>query len=356
MGGGGIGGDAQTFIDHFWGAYCKQIMTCTVADNDAIGERLLLGTEARCLEAFREILGEEPPTRDLLAQIEAGTVRFVPEAADACIAEASDCKWGGYFPNGPACRAVFEGTVPVGGACNRWEECAGAAYCDHTDGCPGRCALLGEPGEPCNSRWDCNPGDGYAVCDWDANDTCARLPIGPRAELNEPCTVDPLLVTEFVVCENGLFCDAGDGTSPTGVCRMPIGDGEACDSSNDVCDGNRRCVDQTSCETIVIARSVGDACDSTANVYCDVYSGLTCVAGRCELFGDGTVGSDCRDSDIYQRVTCNDGLYCARDPLDPYMADGTCQTLLDTDAPCEAADECASGACDGTCAPRYCDG
>ena len=232
-GGGGDGGETQTFLDRLWGAYCKQIMTCAISNNDVLVQRLYFGTEAACLEALRELLGDEPPTYDLLARIDSGTVRFVPEMADACITEASDCMWEGYFSNGPACRAVFEGTVPVGGDCNRWEECAGAAYCDHTDGCPGRCALLGEPGAPCNSRQQCSPGDGYAVCDWSANDTCRRLSIGPRAGLDEPCTADAVAATEFVLCEDGLFCDAEDVGSTTGICRMPIAVDEACDSSND---------------------------------------------------------------------------------------------------------------------------
>lgn len=357
-GSGGEGGDGtgetRAFLDRLWGAYCKQVMTCAIGDDDVIAQRVYFGTETGCLELLRELLGEEPPTYDLLAGVEAGTIRLVPEQEEACLAEAADCMWKGYFSNGPACRAVFEGTVPVGGACRRWEECAGAAYCDHTAGCPGRCALLGEPGAPCGGNDQCNPGDGYAVCDYEANDTCRRLSIRPRAALNEPCTASPHEATELVVCQGGLWCDPGDGSSPNGICRPPVAEGEACDAADDLCAGNATCFDEMRCEPVVIVQNAGGACDSATGVYCNALRGLTCVEGLCERFGDGTVGSACQDSDFYQRVTCNHGLYCA--PTAPYYPEGTCQPLLDADAPCETNDECASGTCTGTCAESYCDG
>ena len=233
-----------------------------------------MGTEARCAEILSELLGEEPATQDLLAKIAAGAVDFVPERVDACLAETAGCRWLGQLGTDPACRSVFEGEVPLGEPCERWEDCAGRAYCNHESGCPGVCTALGAPGATCEVDEDCDPGSGYSFCDFSGTEpVCNRLAYGAQAALDEDCTVSLEAASEIVQCASGLWCDPGDGTLPTGTCRSPIANGQPCDSPDDVCAGGDICLDDTSCELPQIAREAGDACDEAASVHCDPFEG-----------------------------------------------------------------------------------
>jgi hypothetical protein len=353
-GSGGEGGDggARSFFDDLWAAYCTYLFTCKIPNDDHIGQRLFMGTEARCVDILRELLGEGPPTQDLLVKIADGSVRFVPERVAECLVDTRDCGWPGRIGTGPACRSVFEGEVPVGGACERWEDCAGNAYCNHTDGCPGRCVTLGAPGATCEEDQECDSGSGFAFCDRSGTEpVCKRLAFGTVALENEDCTVSLASATELVPCETGFWCDPGDGSLPTGTCRLPIPDGQPCDSGDDVCVDGDVCLDDTSCERPQIVRDAGSPCDEAASIYCDPFAGLDCTATGCQAPGDGTRGSACISSDILAQVNCDPGLYCAS----TNVPDGTCEPLIEANGDCMSDSQCASGTCTGTCTARYCD-
>lgn len=347
-------GDARSFLDQLWSAQCERILKCSIPDDDVSFFGLYLETQARCLDAFRELLGEEPPIQDLLTKIADGSVRLVPAQVAACLAEMRDCSRQSNFGFGPACRAALEGDVPTGGECSRWEECAGDAYCKRDTGtCPGHCVPLGEPGASCQVDHDCQEANGYAFCDRSGDaPVCKRVPFGALASLGKSCSAKPKQVTEVVLCEKDLWCDAPDPSAAVGTCRAPIANGGACDSENDVCVAGHSCRDEISCKPMAIGRSEGAPCDVTAARYCDSFAGLVCTAGECHRPGDGTRGAACVSSDILERVTCAHGLYC--NASNGSM--GTCEPLLTAGAACRSADECATGTCSGTCAANYCGG
>lgn len=354
-GDGGEGGATRTFFDELWGAYCRQVFTCPIPKNDVIWERLALENEERCLAALRELLGEEPPIYDLIARIEAGTIRLVPENVAACLAEAESCSKQGSARFGVACRAVFEGDVAEGGACDRWEECAGDAYCAHADGCPGECTPFAEPGAPCVDDEECDQGNGYAFCSYEgAEPVCVRMPFGTPAAIQQPCSLRFTPATEFVRCDEGLWCDIGDGNAPMGTCRAPIPVNQACTSSDDVCAGNATCFDGATCLPYELRHEAGTSCDSEVGPGCDAFAGLRCVEGECRRYLDGAEGDDCFASDIFERLSCAHGLYCQR--LTETSPEGKCAPFLEVGAPCTSVVQCASGFCDGTCAKNYCDG
>jgi hypothetical protein len=159
--------------------------------------------------------------------------------------------------------------------------------------------------------------------------------------------------TELVLCEDALWCDPGDGTLPTGVCREPIAHGEPCDSTNDICVSGDWCFDEVSCKTAQIPRNAGDACDDDAYVYCDPFEALDCVDNQCQRLGDGSEGSGCRTGDFYSSVTCNHGLWCDSGEL---SGEGVCRVQVAGGSACTSDRQCESGTCDGTCAESFCGG
>ncbi len=112
------------------------------------------------------------------------------------------CGQGRYFNESPAARMFFVGTVALGGACRRNQECAGPdAYCAEVSAGQNSCMPLPHVGEPCS----------LAGCAGGAY--CPRM--APR------CRADQ--VGEGQTCEHDVWCLSDNCVTP-GVCG-----GLACD-------------------------------------------------------------------------------------------------------------------------------
>lgn len=361
--GTGTGGNSNgTAVDDFrsalWQAFCARLFRCPLANDDDIGIVVTLGTEQRCAEMIEQIQDRSPRELALRADLASGAVGFVSDKVSACLAEARSCAFANHAYNltrsGPACRAVFEGDVPVGGACERSQECAGDARCVVDVSCPGRCAPRAAPGEPCDGTPDCDESAGYVECrfaDGAAQSTCALVSIAPPAAEGKPCRAPFADAQTVAVCAEGLWCDipATDSTG-MGTCRAPLAAGAACDDIDDLCVDGYTCFDRTSCKPSMIGSKAGDVCDAEAGPFCDPFARLSCVSGKCAVSGDGKVGSACSTSDIHELLDCDPGLRCAGNGA------GTCAPLLKVDEACENNSDCASGSCaSGKCAQEFCE-
>ncbi|HWA73552.1 MAG TPA: hypothetical protein VG937_14500 [Polyangiaceae bacterium] len=363
---GGSGGAGPTSgvpgVDEFhrslWQAFCQQLFRCASANDDDIGSKASLGTEQRCADMVSEIEKRDPRFLDLNEKLASGVVRFVADKVPACLAEARSCSIASRANisfSGPACRAVFEGAVEPGGACQREEECAGDARCVVDQQCPGQCKARAAAGEACDQRQDCDDTKGHVECRFDSatgSSNCVPVAIAAAAEEGQPCTLILNDSTSFVPCADGLWCDGDtlNGAS-MGTCRARLADGAACDDDDDLCVDGDSCFDRTSCKPLQVGRQPGDTCDTATGSFCDPFARLSCVAGKCQVMGDGKSGSACVSIDINALLDCEPDLRCARSDTG-----ATCAPFLTAGATCEGDSECASGTCaGGTCAAAYCD-
>jgi len=189
--------------------------------------------------------------------------------------------------NEPACRQVFQGTLPNGAECQESIECArpaeGSVGCSQDDLGVRRCDQrpLGVLGSPCEGTCSregnvtfcslggsgaarCYKNDGL-FCDDTGTGTCQRL-----VAIGGDCT-------GFKECVDGAFCD---GT----VCaaRLPVGS---------ACGGDSECAATAYCETgfCVVRKPVGATC--TFDVEC---AGGGCNNGVCEDALAFPTASQCR--------------------------------------------------------------
>src|SRR5260221_13567281 len=97
-------------------------------------------------------------------------------------------------------------------------------------------------------------------------------------------------------CGPGLSCRRTEPTSVKG-CNEPIAVNHPCFTVNDVCVEGALCESSpgpdggSACEAVTVQRAVGGACGYLN--FCDPLGTLECVAGVCELVGDGSEGSQC---------------------------------------------------------------
>ena len=208
------------------------------------------------------------------------------------------------------CESIFEGSVPVGGACTEDEQCEGLeASCD-VDDCPDECCmgtcgpgepeLIAEIGESCESA-RCVSG---AYCEGETTSCAARVAVGGACG-------------DFDACVDGALCDLDFG-SGMGTCRALSAPGETCDPEgvfgisclrlDNFCDpvelicaarldvgascpaGQSSCVGYAECEdgTCTARPGPGESC--VVDGLLDCLGDLECVAGTC-AFED--------DSDMY---------------------------------------------------------
>lgn len=182
-------------------------------------------------------------------ELEQACLKFLSEAPcrfDPARAPAK-CTGGAVFAYAPK--------VPPGGACTRWDECAGG-FCTAQPGCEGvcvayspaggacgpnqlcgegefcregRCRPRADVGEECRGHWQwCKDGlvcDGYRAGNDDGHygypETPGRCSAGKR--LGEGCV--PPSTASGEVCEAPLFCDWG---ADAPVCRAPLAEGAEC--------------------------------------------------------------------------------------------------------------------------------
>jgi hypothetical protein len=144
----------------------------------------------------------------LLADVVFGTVTYDDAAARTCVnaikAQSCDALPSVEKATNDACRAIFTGMVPEGGACVVNEECAGESFCDTTEPMGGGACALGK---------------------------CA--PVKDLVSVGGDCSMGS--------CVAGAYCDPGDGaggSAPT--CTERNDNGEPCNQP-DACLEGQRC-------------------------------------------------------------------------------------------------------------------
>lgn len=357
--GGSAATDLATFLDEEGKGYCARLFRCVEADDDFLGERLALETPAACEELLARVNAGSRVIRDLVAEVAAGNLHYVPEKGQACLAELSACN-GVNALNDGSCREAFEGSARTGEACHRSEDCAGDAYCALGNACPGTCAPRKPAGAACLDDIECAFTGGLVFCEQGGGDmrACRVLEKAAPAAQGEPCTRNPKGAQSLISCQDGLWCATLSGGDPVadvlGECALPIPVGMPCVDDDDVCEAGLCDTDTHLCHSVTVRKEAGQACNEDAFTYCGPLQGLRCGPdGTCQGSGDGSEGSACFGSDLQRG--CDAGLYCAR-AADLAAADpGKCQPFLADNAACNSASDCLSGNCEGdVCGGRGC--
>jgi hypothetical protein len=267
---------------------------------------------------------ERACTETLQPYLDDGTIALGDAADfDACRAylDAIDCDGMNDLSTTP-CDALLVGMLGLNAACDSHDQCAGAAWCDRSDGgcgtcrakksndttcredvecvsgwcdpASGTCRTRSGEGQPCTTKDDCG---GTRVCS-PTTSTC----------IDEPAWVIGTPCRDFGDCdvtESGLYCDestrscrpflpldatCGDETAHCnfaryehcveGVCVGPttVAEGDACDFLL-----GTQCAAGLLCRDAVCLRlrALGEACDEAAP--CGTF--LECVGGVCQYGG-----------------------------------------------------------------------
>jgi hypothetical protein len=345
---------ADDFFAQYGAAACKRLYDCPLPNNDDLGVRNVLGTEARCNQFVPELLRRISGFGDLFAAVAAGTIHFDASRAATCFSALRSCGAPLGVNQILACREMFEGTVPTNGACYVDQDCAGDAHCATPPDagfqrtCPGSCQPDKVAGSPCFDDRDCSASKGFADCRFsDGGSTCFDFALAPEAAATQACGF--LTAGTFTPCGSGMWCDAVN--TATGTCRAALGNGATCNSGDDVCTVGLGCARQdggTTCVPISVGTKVSDPCGPNFVSVCDPFSSLECVSGACASYGDGTEGSRCSNRDLGE-LTCQRGLVCGMTAV--------CMAPRKEGEACQRSGECASGTCgaDHLCAARRCD-
>jgi len=345
---------ADDFFAQYGAALCKRLYDCPPPNDDDLGVRNVLGSEARCNQFAPELFRRGSNYAELFAAVAAGTLRFDSSRAAACFNSLRSCGGPTNTDQILSCREMFEGTVQPDGPCYIDQECAGDAYCatppeaGFQSICPGTCQPRRVAGGQCFDALQCAASKGFADCiSSDGGAGCFDFTLAPEAAMGQPCGI--LAAGVETPCGSGTWCDAG--RSLTGKCQAPLGSGAACTSGDEVCVLGLGCVEQdggSSCTAITTGKQVGDPCADRFPSLCDPFTSLECVAGACASYGDGAEGSRCSNHDLGE-FTCQRGLVCG--------AASTCMVPRKEGEACQRASECVSRACgaDHLCAARRCD-
>ncbi len=284
--------DVPTFERALNEALCRYLFECPSENDDNVGARLALGTEARCVEVLNGSPLSAPAHQDLDAKVRAGSIELRLDQVPACLAALSSCDADHPLSLDSApCRAVFRGSSPLGGSCSRPEDCASDARCAAGATCPGICTARTPVGATCKSSDECDDHDGIVRCVYgDTASTCQRITFQSPAALGQSCTWDTYGATTIVPCAVGAFCALADQAASTGVCKAPAAANGAC-SVGDVCAGDQYCTDGR-CRTPSFAGHEGAACDKLTE-FCDLLAGYACTSGTCHRAGDGSEGAAC---------------------------------------------------------------
>ena len=239
----------------------------------------------------------------------------------------------------------------LGAACSTHFQC-GSGYCDAGDGTSHTSLCMpnkvGQAGEICSHGNQCASG----VCAGLARDGSGAWVPGACAGL----TALGAACTANVQCVSA-YCDAGDGTSKTGLC-MPNGLGQ----NGDICSNDKQCV-FLNCSglrqaaggawvpgTCATRKALGTMCSANGQCdsgYCDAGNGTSRTA-LCMPNKNGQAGDVCSHSNQCLSLSCV-GL---RQNAAGAWVPGACAAQGAAGASCTAHAECSSGFCDPT--PRTC--
>jgi hypothetical protein len=337
----------QRLIPHL----CDVVLQCPIRNDDVHVLRIQLQTQERCEAYYLERFRRSAHEWHVLSLLETEAIQFDPQAAGATFVEQCPQR----LEVNDYCSKALSGNVALGGQCRMDAECTQGTYCKIGENysCPGTCTARKGPGEACDWNEECEPA-GNAHCDFSADPAvCAQRTIESSVALGQACGMpSPALLR---TCEDGLWCAAR--YAEEGTCRLPIATGERCTHSDEVCDGFAICLDVEgsdvrTCSPLQLVTEVGAECSETDGdnplLLCDVVMGLVCVEGRCELAGDGSVGSRCLPRDGGE-LSCQRGLYCNEDTDPP-----TCAKLLPAGAACDNTQVCETLCEAGFCAELPC--
>lgn len=303
----------------------------------------------------------------LEAAVQAGRLRYDPQAQSACLAAGRRSDGGTPFDGGELtgpCARILTPQVGLGGGCERHDECL-SGYCraGGVASCGGRCEAPLAVGAACAPRRDvCGAG---SSCEPAAEGRHRCLPQGGPGSSCGP---------GFGACVGGTECVEGR-------CAPPLGRGEVCARELSRCAADLVCAsvagDLARCWP---APGLGEACQPDLQcagtcLRCDLAQGRcvvrggegdACVpgedhcllaydcsaAGRCEL--RPRPGEACAETADFPRGNC---LY-----RDHYCRAGTCVPLPRLGEVCGSGEgqsfSCAEGMCQftsganvGVCAP-----
>lgn len=340
--------------------FCQLLFSCGPDGSDNLEARLILETPAKCQQYL--LSSGTFDTTDLVRAVEAGVVRYDGAAAKRCVAAiGQSCESLDFETSPEACDLVFVGTVAMGGACQRSEECSGAAFCAKTSStagpvCPGRCTAQRPQGAECESSAQCDAAGltGAPICTYTQEGEnyvgrCRERRVGAPAAVGQACGFDQATATT-TPCADGLVC----GRNPR-VCVTPLARGASCSPDASICADTDVCRAETqggapSCGPIQVVSTVGANCASPTT-YCNPLSLLTCEEGTCAATRapGGALGNRCERGDF--SVPCDAGLYCAGE----VEGTRTCAAKVALGGACDADNACLDGSCvDGRCAARDC--
>jgi len=321
---------------------CRVYAHCrSLGDNDNSLMRWIASDVDACVAYWTPARSDHDLLGVPIAAAEAGLVRYDGVVMRRCLDHVeATCMLG--FVN--ACiEAAFDGRVPLGGACDEGDQCAGDAFCALGDTC-GVCVASLPIGAQCDFE-GCSQADGPAEC---VAHLCVahatrEVALGAACDWFEAPEGEP-----EPVCPAGSACVDGDfETGEPSACRAHVPVGGAC-GDDDVCADLARCLGERdesgglagTCTVVVQQDEVGAPCDATR--WCSVWSRLACVDGRCASIGDGGAGTRCSRSDFSAWPTsCLEGFRCDLDT-------GTCAPYEPScagDADCFGGARCLAGRC-----------
>ncbi|HTM46514.1 MAG TPA: hypothetical protein VL137_16255 [Polyangiaceae bacterium] len=315
--------------DPYSQAVCTSLQNC-------LGDLLntfLAGED--CSKRFSATIGEQLPR--IQAAIDAGKAEYHSDKIAACLNDLSARSCDTLLQRDPAsCLAAVDGTVAIGDNCQSNVECAGRAYCDFTQTCPGKCKALELAGGACVNDDQCAPG---LNCN-----TTTKHCTQPAAQ-NEDCGAGG------ADCATGLLC-VGAMTNTPGKCQPYAGlfaaqAGESCDLQG-----------QQLCDLSLVCRVDSVAADGGAQESCaeHVAAGAMCRAS----------GPDICPSDEYCKIAvpgsltgrCTSkptaGEACGRGPFEPTPTTcalynrcqaGICRKIAQLGEQCTTDNGCYSGRC-----------
>lgn len=366
--GGPAGPTVERFADDLAGAICAAHWRCGAPFAELALFRAMAGSVERCRGVVAPLLAAD--VGDLQVSLAAGSTRFDPAGARRYLDRvASACRRGFGEVRQHGYGEAFVGAVTAGGACQRTEECAGDAWCDHGpsgDGrpCPGVCRPRRAPGEACESVIQCaRAGSADDVqCFREAGlERCVAVRrAGPGAE-GAPCGTTPIDATtvSLAECAEGLYCPRASGPQQ---CTRPLAVGESC-TGGAPCVAGALCTLEAGgidgvefCRPYAVVSREGERCEASGvGARCDSLARLACVDGACRSTGDGREGSACgQGRQEFFDASCAAGFYCD-------SATRRCRPVLGPGAACTRSEQCSLSNCvrasrdaPGACAERYC--
>jgi len=330
---GGVGGCTNTeFINEgipfddmpteMAAAICKWVEGCYTGGGLALRDQCLARATPNVVDGKGPAIG---------AGIEDKRIEYYATQASACLDALAACGRDQQPP--PACFATFKGQVALGGECLNSYDCAGDAYCEAGDTCPGICTAWGGAGDACTTNDGC-----------DRNFRCISNVCTATVGDNAPCTTN-------ADCNYDLLCLSveGDGKCVDVGDYLTAKEGEACGTfapdlpQAPLCELEFVCAqDSTGSTTATCKKRVGagDECSLAFLSQCPQAYECPETPGVCELLPtSGKCG------ELYGEALCQPGYACISDECTKQVSNG---------ATCSSNGECESGRClDGTCGPQF---